>query len=161
MGTKPIPKGFHTLTANLVVKNAADAIEFYKKAFGAQEIYIDYAPHGKNIIHAELKIGDSIIMLNDEFPSWNVLSPKSIGGSAVTIHMYVDDVNKIFNQAVAAGAKVTMPLMDVFWGDRYGHLEDPFGHKWSIATHKKDLSREEIRKAAEEFFANMVKQQGS
>lgn len=161
MGTKPIPKGFYTLTANLVVKNASDAIEFYKKAFDAQEIYRDYAPHEKNIIHAELKIGDSIIMLNDELPSWNVLSPKSIGGSAVTIHMYVDDVDKIFNQAVAAGAKVTMPLMDVFWGDRYGHLEDPFGHKWSIATHKKDLSREEIRKAAEEFFANMVKQQGS
>lgn len=159
MGTKPIPNGFHTLTANLVVKDASDAIEFYKKAFDAQEIYRDYTPNGKNIIHAELKIGDSIIMLNDEFPSWSVLSPKSIGGSSVTIHMYVNDVDKMFNKAVAAGAKVTMPLMDAFWGDRYGHLEDPFGHKWSIATHKKDLSREEIRKAAEEFFVSMMKQQ--
>lgn len=159
MTIKPVPDGFHTLTPNLIVKNASEAIEFYKKAFGAEEIYRDYAPNEKNIIHAELRIGDSIIMLNDEFPSWNVLSPKSIGGSAVTIHMYVDDVDKVFNKAVDAGAKVTMPLMDAFWGDRYGHLEDPFGHKWSIATHRKDLSREEIRKAAEEFFENMVKQQ--
>ncbi len=155
---KPIPEGFHTLTPNLVVRDAPRAIEFYKKAFGAKERGVMYDPEGKSIIHAELKFGDSILMLNEEFPPMKVLSPQSIGGSSVTIHMYVEDVDGIFEKAVSAGAAVKMPLMDAFWGDRYGVLVDPFGHQWSLATHKKDLSREEMEKAAKAAFAEMAGQ---
>ena len=155
---KPIPDGFRTLTPYLIVKDAAGAIEFYKKAFAAQEIYRDHGPDGKSIIHAELKIGDSIIMLNDEFPDWHILSPKSFGGTAVTIHMFVEDAEKVFNKAITSGAKVVMPLIDAFWGDKYGQIEDPFGHKWSIATHKKDMTREEIRKAIESMMPETIRE---
>ena len=146
---KPIPSGFHTLTPHLVVKGASKAIEFYKKAFGAEEIGRMPGPDGKSIIHADLKIGDSHVLLVDEFPEMGCRGPESIGGTPVTIHMYVEDVDAAFGKAVAAGAQVKMPLADMFWGDRYGVLADPFGHAWSLATHKEDLSPEEIGKRAQ------------
>ena len=146
---KPIPTGFHTLTPHLVVKGASQAIEFYKKAFGAEEIGRMPAPDGKTIMHADLKIGDSHVFLVDEFPQMDCRSPQSIGGSPVTIHMYVEDVDAAFGKAVAAGAKVRMPLADMFWGDRYGILADPFGHSWSLATHKEDLTPKEISARAQ------------
>jgi uncharacterized glyoxalase superfamily protein PhnB len=139
----------NTLTPHLVVKGASQAIEFYKKAFGAQEMARLGAPDGKSLYHADLKIGDSHFFLVDEFPEAGGLSPESIGGSSVSIHMYVEDVDGAFNRAVAAGAKVKLPVADMFWGDRYGVLTDPFGHSWSLATHKEDLSPEEIRTRAQ------------
>lgn len=155
---KPIPEGFHTLTPYLVVRDAARAIEFYKRAFGAKDVRVHKGPDGNSIMHADLRIGDSILMLSDEFPEWKVLSPQSLGGSSVTVHMYVEDVDAAFDRAVSAGATVKMPLGDAFWGDRYGSLVDPFGHQWSIATRKQELSEEEIRKAGETAFAQMGKE---
>ena len=155
--TKPIPDGFHSITPSLVVGNSKEAIEFYKKAFGANEIYQFPAPDGKTM-HAMIQIGDSIVMMGDEFPAMGTRSPETIGGTAVTLHLYVQDADKIYNQAIEAGAKVVMPIMDAFWGDRYGMVLDPFGHSWAIATHKIDISPEGLRKAGEEFFANMAKQ---
>lgn len=146
---KPIPSGFHTLTPHLVVKGASQAIDFYKKAFGAQEIARSPGPDGKTIMHADLKIGDSHLFLVDEFPQMGCRGPESIGATPVTIHMYVEDVDAAFGKAVAAGAQVRMPLADMFWGDRFGMLTDPFGHCWSLATHKEDLTPEEIRKRAQ------------
>ena len=145
---KAIPDGYHTLTPHLVVKGAAQAIEFYKKAFGAEEIRRMPGPDGKSLMHAELKIGDSRLFLVDEFPEMDCRGPQSIGGSPVTIHMYVNDVDAALDKAVSAGAQVQMPLADMFWGDRYGVLTDPFGHSWSIATHKEDLTPEEIGERA-------------
>ncbi len=157
---KPIPEGFRTITPHLVVRDAAKAIEFYKRAFGAVVLGESHdSPDGK-ITHAELKIGDSNLMLNDEFPPHGV-SPQALGGSPVTLHLYIEDVDALFNRAVSAGAKVTMPLMDAFWGDRYGQLVDPFGHRWSLATHKEDVSREEIKKRSDAFFAEMAKKQAA
>ncbi len=151
---KAIPEGFHTLTPALVVRDAAQAIEFYKEAFGAKERRIFYGADGKSIGHAELEIGDSILMLSDEFPEMNIFSPLSPGGgSSVAIYMYVEDVDAVFNRAVSAGATVTMPLMDAFWGDRHGSIVDPFGHRWSLAMHKKDLSEKEIEEGAKAMFA--------
>lgn len=141
---QPIPAGFHTVTPHLVVKGASDAIEFYKKAFGAQELGRHLAPDGKSIHHAAVKIGDSIVFLVDEFPQMGCRGPLSIGGTAVILHMYVTDVDAAFNRAVAAGAQVRMPVSDMFWGDRYGVVTDPFGHQWSLATHKEDLSPEQL-----------------
>jgi len=155
--TKSIPDGFHTATPSLVVNNSKDAIEFYKKAFDAVEIYQYPTPDGK-IMHAQIKIGDSFVFLADEFPAMGTKSPTTIGGSATSLHLYVDDADKIFNQAVDAGAKIVIPIMDAFWGDRFGMLADPFGHSWAIATHQKDMSSEEMKKASEEYFANMAKQ---
>jgi len=146
---KPIPSGFHTLTPHLVVKGASRAIDFYKKAFGAQEIGRLTGPDGKSIMHANLKIGDSHVFLVDEMPQMGCRGPESIGATPVTIHMYVEDVDATFGKAVAAGAQVRMPVADMFWGDRYGILTDPFGHSWSLATHKEDLSPEEIGKRAQ------------
>src|SRR5262245_12163908 len=146
---QPIPSGMHTLTPHLVVKGASKAIEFYKKAFGAEEIARLAAPDGKSVLHVDLKIGDSHFFLVDEFPERGCQGPQSVGGTPVTIHMYVEDVDAAFGKAVAAGAQVTMPLSDMFWGDRYGVLADPFGHAWSIATHKEDLTPEQIRKRAQ------------
>jgi len=154
---KPIPDGFHSATPSLVVSDSKKAIEFYKKAFGAKEIYQFPGPNGK-IMHAMIQIGDSIIMMSDEFPDMGAKSPKSIGGTPITIHLYVANADEMFNQAVNAGAKVIMPIMDAFWGDRYGLVVDPDGHSWAIATHKKDMTPEEMRKAGEEFFCNMGKQ---
>jgi uncharacterized glyoxalase superfamily protein PhnB len=153
---KAVPDGFHALTPHLVVKGASQAIEFYKKAFGAEEIRRMPGPDGKSIMHAELKIGDSRLFLVDEFPEMDCRGPQSIGGSPVTIHMYVDDVDAAFEEALSAGAQVRMPLADQFWGDRYGVLTDPFGHIWSIATHKEDLTQEEIGKHAQAAFSECV-----
>jgi PhnB protein len=149
MSVKPVPDGYHTLTPFLTVHDAARAIDFYKQAFGAQERGVMKGPDGK-IMHAELKIGDSIIMLSDEFPEMGVVSPQSIGGSAMGLHIYLDGVDAAFDRAVKAGAEVEMPVMDQFWGDRYGKLKDPFGHKWSIGTHVKDLSMDEMKKGMDE-----------
>ena len=152
MPVKPVPDGYHTLTPFLTVRDAARAIEFYKQAFGAEERGVAKDPDGK-VMHAELKIGDSIIMLSDEYPDFGSLSPQSIGGSGMGLHIYLDGVDAAFDRAVKAGAHVEMPVMDQFWGDRYGKLRDPFGHKWSIGTHIKDLSQEEIKQGMDEAVA--------
>jgi len=154
MAVKPIPDGYHTVTAHITVNDGNKAIDFYKKAFGAKEIYRMPGPGGK-VMHAEIQIGDSIIMLNDEFPDMGgARSAKAIGDSAVTLNLYVPDVDKVYNQAVASGATATMPVADMFWGDRYGKLKDPFGHHWSIATHKEDVTPEEIMKRAAAEFSS-------
>ena len=152
---KAVPEAFHTLTPHLTVRNAKEALEFYKKAFGAEIGRVAYMPDGK-VMHASLKIGDSQLMLNDEMPEFGALSPLSMGGnSPVTIHIYAENVDEAFNRAVAAGAKVQMPLMDQFWGDRYGLVTDPYGHKWSLAAHVRDLSPEEIEQGMKEAMAKM------
>jgi PhnB protein len=151
---KAVPTGFHTLTPHLTVRNADKALEFYKNALGAEVLNVARMSDGK-VMHASLRIGDSMLMLNEEFPEYGGLSPLSIGGTGVTIHIYTEDVDAAFNRAVSAGAQVTMPLMDQFWGDRYGTVADPFGHKWSIATHTKDMSPEEMQRAQEEAMAKM------
>ena len=156
MSVKPIPDGYHSITPFLTVRDAARAIEFYKQAFGAVERGVMKGPDGK-VMHAELKIGDSLIMLSDEFPEFGALSPESIGGSAMGLHIYVDGVDAAFDRAVKAGARVEMPVMDQFWGDRYGKLTDPFGHKWSIATHTKDLSMDEMKHGMDDAMAKMEK----
>ncbi len=143
---KAVPTGMRTVTPHLICANAGDAIEFYKKAFGAVELSRLPAPDGK-LAHGSFRIGDSIIMINEERPDWGVLGPKTLKGSPVVIHLYVDDVDAVFTQAVRAGAKEAMPLTEMFWGDRYGKVEDPFGHSWSIATHVRDVSPEEMREA--------------
>ena len=140
---KPVPEGMHTVTPHLVCAGAADAIEFYKKAFNAVELGRVPGRQGK-LVHAAIRIGDSAVMLVDEFPEWGSFGPKSLEGSPVTIHLYVEDVDAVVARAVDAGAKVTMPLEDMFWGDRYCKLEDPFGHHWSVATHVRDLTMEEV-----------------
>ncbi|WMD21158.1 VOC family protein [Achromobacter seleniivolatilans] len=141
---KPIPEGMHTLTPHIVCEGASDAIAFYKKAFNAQELARLPGPNGK-VMHAAIRIGDSVLMLMDDFPEWGSLGPKALKGSPVTLHLYMNDVDAAMQQAVDAGAQVTMPAADMFWGDRYGQVVDPFGHRWSIATHKTDLSPEEIQ----------------
>ena len=141
-----IPQGMHSVTPHLVCAGAAKAIEFYKKAFGAEEAARLPGPDGR-LMHAAVKIGDSQVMLVDEMPEWGALGPKALKGSPVTIHLYVEDVDAFVERAVKAGAKVTMPVADQFWGDRYGKLEDPFGHHWSVATHVRDVSMEEAQKA--------------
>lgn len=158
MTADAVPAGFHTITPHLVVRDAAQAVELYQRAFSAGVRGIHRTPDGK-IMNADLKIGDSILLLNDEFPAMKVLSPQSLGGSAVTIHIYTADVDAMFSQAVAAGATVVMPVRDMFWGDRYGQLLDPFGHRWSLATHREDLSSEEIEKRGQAAFAAMAKRE--
>lgn len=149
--TNAIPEGFHTTTPSIVVDNSKDAIEFYKKAFDAREIYQMPTPDGKTM-HAMIQIGDSFVMMSDEFPQMGALSPTTVGGTSTTIHLYVEDADKIYSQAIEAGAKPVMPLMDAFWGDRYGSVVDPYGHSWAIATHKINMSPEEMQKAAKEFM---------
>ena len=143
---KPLPEGMHSITPHMVCAGAADAIEFYKKAFNAVEISRLAGEDGK-LMHGEIRIGDSVVMLVDESPEWGMVGPKSLKGSPVTIHLYVDDVDAVVEQAVQAGAKVTVPVEDMFWGDRYGKLEDPFGHQWSVATHLREVSPEELKQA--------------
>lgn len=152
---RPIPEGFHTVTPHLVCAGAAEAIEFYKKAFGAVEVGRMPSPDGK-IMHASLRIGDSPLMLADEFPDYGSLGPLALKGTPVVVHLYVNDVDAVFAQAIAAGAKPIMPPAEMFWGDRYGQLADPFGHRWSIATHTRDMTPEQMR---EEFQKMMAKQQ--
>lgn len=142
--TRPIPEGMHSLTPHLVCAGAAEAIAFYQRAFGAEELSRLPAPDGR-LMHALVRIGDSMLMLNDEWPDMGAVGPLKLGGSGVVIHLYVPDVDATMAQAAAAGATVTMPAMDMFWGDRYGQLTDPFGHKWSVATHKQDLTPAQVK----------------
>ena len=148
MPAKPVPSGYHTATPYLIIKEAARAIDFYKQAFGAEEIIRLADPTGR-VEHAEIRIGTSPIMLADEFPEMGALSPSSLGGSPVSIHLYVEDVDALADRAVAAGAKMLRPVKDQFYGDRSGTFADPFGHIWTVATHKEDLSPEEIQRRVE------------
>jgi PhnB protein len=147
MSVKPIPEGYHSVTPYLIISGASDAIEFYKKAFGAAELFRFPAPDGK-IGHAEIKIGDSPIMLADEYPAMGYKGPQSLGGSPITLMIYVEDVDNVFNRAVDAGATVKEAVQDKFYGDRTGTLTDPFGHVWHISTHKEDVSMEELERRA-------------
>jgi PhnB protein len=148
MATKPIPDGYRTATPYLIVKGAVDAIEFYKRAFGATEMLRMADPQG-GIAHAEIKIGDSVIMLADEHPSMGYRGPRSIGGSSVSILLYLEDVDAVFARAIKAGAKSQRPVMNQFYGDRSGTLEDPFGHVWTVATHVEDVPPAEMKRRAE------------
>jgi PhnB protein len=152
---KPIPEGYHSVTPYLILSGAADAIEFYKTAFGAAEVMRMPAPGGK-VGHAEVEIGGSRIMLADEYPDMGYRGPKAIGGTPVTLHLYVEDVDAVARQAVAAGAKELRPVKDQFYGDRSGSFEDPFGHVWHISTHKEEVPPDELKRRAEEA----MKQQG-
>jgi uncharacterized glyoxalase superfamily protein PhnB len=156
MTVKAIPEGYHTLTPSMTVRNAERAVEFYKQASGAVEKGVMKGPDGK-VMHAELRIGDSLFMLADEFPQFGSLSPQTIGGTGTGLHIYVEDVDSAFDRAIKAGATVEMPVSEMFWGDRFGKLVDPFGHKWSIATHTRDMSAEEIEEAQSEFMKQMPK----
>lgn len=149
MPVKPIPEGYHSVTPYLVIKGAAKAIDFYKRAFGAVELFHMEGPDGR-IGHAEIKIGNSPVMLADEHPHMGFKGPQSLGGTPVSLMIYVEDVDKVFPQAVAAGATVTRPLQDQFYGDRSGTLTDPFGHVWTVSTHKEDVPPEELEKRAAE-----------
>jgi len=155
---QPIPEGYHTVTPFLSVKGASDAIEFYKRAFGAVERGRMQDPKG-SVVHAEIKIGDSVVMLADEMPGSECQSPQALGGTTTTIFLYVKDVDAVYNKAVAAGAKSTMPPADMFWGDRYGKVADPFGHSWSLATHKEDVAPDEMKRRSEAFMAKMAETQ--
>jgi PhnB protein len=154
---KRVPEGVHTITPGLIVKGAQKAIEFYKEAFGAEVKSVMTSPDGKMVVHSEIKIGDSLIFVNDEYPDMGARGPQSIGGTPVSLNMYVEDADAVFERAVAAGATVVMPLADQFWGDRWGMVTDPFGHMWSVATHVADLSQEEINKASQEYFSKSGK----
>ena len=151
---KPVPDGFHTATPTLVVRNAAQAIDFYKQVFGAEEIMRMPSPDGK-ISHAELKIGDSIIFLSDEFPNMGGKAPQTLGGFTGGIYLYVEDVDDVFQRAIDAGGKAATPVTDMFWGDRHGNFVDPFGHSWGVSTHTEDLSEQEMGKRAQAFYAQM------
>ncbi len=156
-----VPEGFRSVTPHMTLKDAAVAIEFYKKAFGAEELLRMLGPGGQGVMHAEIKIGDSVIMLADEFPGCGAMAPTSLNGTTMAILLYVEDVDKAFNRAVEAGATSAMPVADMFWGDRYGVVTDPFGHRWSIATHIEDVSPEQCAERAEKFFADMAGSCGS
>ena len=157
MAVKPIPDGYHTLTPYLIVKEAAKALDFYRAAFGAEEMLRIPGPGGK-VGHAEIRIGDSRLMLADEFPDMGALGPQSLGGSPVFLHLYVPDVDSRFRQAVAAGAKVVREVKDQFYGDRSGMVADPFGHLWAIATHKEDISPDELRRRSEAMAQSQAKE---
>jgi PhnB protein len=156
VAVKPIPDGFNTVSAYLIVKDPAKSIEFYGRAFGASPGVVMKVPGSGAILHAEMCIGDSIVMLSQENPEWGMKSAETLGGSPVSLHIYVEDVDAMFQRAVEAGCEVTAPLMDAFWGDRYGKLADPFGIQWGMATHKEDLTEEETAKRAQEWFAAMA-----
>ncbi|MDZ4837061.1 MAG: VOC family protein [Candidatus Melainabacteria bacterium] len=148
---KPIPEGYHTVTPHLVLSDCSKALKFYAAAFGAT-VTEEMCTDDKRIIHAEMKIGDSVIMMCDEFPEMGNKSPLTLGGSPQSLFLYCEDVDKSFKQAVDAGCEVTMPLGDMFWGDRYGRLKDPFGHEWALGMHIEDLTSEEIKKRGAEFM---------
>ena len=152
-----VREGYQTVTPALTVRNGAEAIEFYKKAFGAEEIMRVPGPDGKSIMHAEIRVGNSRIMLGDESPSMGCLAPVTLGGPGGSLYVYVPDVDAAFKQAVAAGAKALMPVTDMFYGDRLGQVEDPSGHRWGLATHVEDLAPEEMARRQREFFASMAK----
>jgi PhnB protein len=155
MATRPIPEGYHTVTPYLAVDDAAAAIEYYQKAFGAKERVRMLAPDGR-VGHAELEVGDSLVMLSDPFPQGTTRSPKELGGTSVSVFMYVEDVDAVVKKAVDAGAEVTMEVADQFWGDRFGSVKDPFGHSWSIATHVEDVPPEEMAERAKAAMAEMT-----
>lgn len=146
---RAVPEGFHSITPHLVCAGAAEALDFYRRAFGAVEVGRMPGPGGK-IMHAEMRIGDSRIMLADDFPDYGSHGPLALKGTPVVIHMYVQDADAVWEKALAAGARPVMPLADMFWGDRYGQVEDPFGHRWAIATHQRDMSAEEIGQAMQQ-----------
>jgi PhnB protein len=152
MAVKRVPQGFHRVTPHLTVRSGATMIEFYKKAFGAEEKRRTPGPDGKSIMHAELRIGDSTIFLNDEFPDMGALSPLASNTTPVTLHLYVEDADKQFQQALSAGAEVVMPLGDQFWGDRYGVVKDPSGHHWSIGSHMEDPTPEQMQERMAKAF---------
>jgi PhnB protein len=151
---KPIPDGYHTITPALTVKDGGQAIEFYKRALGAEEIMQVPGPDGR-LMHAEMKIGDSRFMLGEEMPEQGCRAPASVGAVSSSLYIYVQDVDKAFRRAVEGGAKALMPPTDMFWGDRFGQVEDPSGHRWGLATHKEDPSPEEMARRQKEFFAQM------
>jgi len=154
---KPVPEGFHTVTPSLVLRDAAKAIEFYKKALGAQEIIRMSGPDGK-IMHAELRIGDSVVFLSDENPHVsNLKSPQSLGGCSSALNVFVPNVDELFKQAIAAGGKESAAVAGQFWGDRYGSFIDPFGQSWGVATHKEDLSPQQLQERAQDFFSSQTK----
>ena len=153
---KPIPDGFHSVTPSFTFKDCKKAIEFYKKAFGAKGEMIFPGLDGKGIMHATLQIGNSIIMMGDERPGMSCKSAETLGESPISFFVYVENADQVFKQAVSAGATPVMPMYDAFWGDRCGHVTDPFGHSWMIATHKRDLSQEQIAEGAKAFFAQMA-----
>jgi uncharacterized glyoxalase superfamily protein PhnB len=153
MAVKRVPDGYHRVTPHLTVRDAAAMLEFYKRAFGAVEKRRAPGPDGKAIMHAELQIGDSIIFLNDEFPEMGALSPLALKGTPITVHLYVDDADKQFQQALSAGAEVVMPLADQFWGDRYGIVKDPSGHHWSIGSHVEDLTPAQMQERMATAFS--------
>lgn len=152
MAVKRVPDGHHRLTPHITVRDASKMIEFYKKAFGAEEVRRALGPDGKTVMHAEVRIGDSILFLNDEFPQIGAFSPLESKGTPVTLHLSVEDADKQFQQALSAGAEVVMPLADQFWGDRYGIVRDPSGHQWSIAHHLEDLTVDQIQERMAKAF---------
>ena len=152
--TNPMPEGFHSITPAMVVKDAKKAIQFYKKAFSAKEVMMLTGPND-SVVHAEIKIGDSMIMIGDEWPGHHVQSPATVNGTTLTLHIYVSDVDAAHRQAVAAGAKEVMAPADMFWGDRFSSVMDPYGHSWSLATHVKTMSAEECQAACNEWMAKM------
>jgi PhnB protein len=154
MATKPIPEGYNTVAPYLAVEDAAQAIEYYTRAFGAKERTRMQGPDGK-IAHAEVEIGDSVVMLSDPFPQFAARPPKELGGTSVSVFMYVEDVDAVVKQAVDAGATITVEVADQFWGDRFGTITDPFGHVWGIATHVEDVPEEEMAERAKEAMAAM------
>jgi PhnB protein len=155
--TKPIPDGYRTVTPSLTLKDSKKAIEFYKKAFGAKVLDVFSNLSGPGTMHATIQIGDSIVMMGDEMPGMSAKSAESLGNSPISLYIYVPDADATFKQAVSAGATVIYPVDEMFWGDRAGNLKDPFGYQWMVATHKRDLTKDEIRKEAEAFFAQMAK----
>ena len=155
MAVQPIPEGYNSVTPYLAVEDASAAIDFYQRAFGAKERARMAGPGG-SVMHAELEIGDSLIMLSDPFPQASTRNPKELGGTSVSIFLYVDDIDAVYKQAVDAGGTSLMEPDDMFWGDRFGSVQDPFGHSWTIATHVEDVSPEEMQKRSEEFMASMA-----
>ncbi|MBZ5496549.1 MAG: VOC family protein [Acidobacteriia bacterium] len=157
---KSVPEGMHSITPHLVVRNAIEAIDFYRKALGAEAKGVHRTPDGK-VMHAELKVGNSMIFLADEFPGMGTCaSPQTLGGNSITLNLYTDNVDQLFNRAVAAGATVVMPLANQFWGDRYGQIKDPFGHTWALGQHVEDVTPEEMERRGREAFAQMAKNKG-
>lgn len=157
MPAKPTPAGYHSVTPSIIVRDAAQAIDFYRRAFGAEEVSRMPGPGG-TIMHAEIRIGDSIVMLGEENEQWGTRSPLSTNGNPGSLHIYVDDVDAAFARALKSGATVRYPLEDAFWGDRYGKVADPFGHEWGLATRIKDMSPEEMQRAGEAWMAQMATQ---
>jgi uncharacterized glyoxalase superfamily protein PhnB len=157
--TKGVPKGFHSVTPYLVVRDAERTIAFYRKAFGAEEVSRIAGPDGKGVGHAEIRVGDTPLMLSDENPAWGTKSAATLGGSPISLHIYVADTDAAFQRAVAAGCKVVMPPADMFWGDRYAKVLDPDGIQWGIATNKETVAPEELERRAKAFYIEMAKQQ--